>query len=439
MKNLIGFRLVICLLAPVSVFAQNPVPAPAQKGAILVMGAVAHIGNGQVIPNSAIAFENGKLTLVADATTIRLDRTKYAKIYDASGKHVYPGFIAPDTRLGLIEIDAVRATQDFAETGAFNPNARSIVAYNTDSQVLPTVRSNGVLMAQISPIGGAISGTSSIVQLDAWNWEDAAYRTDDGVQLNWPVQRPRGITGFGAPRSETPEQDPAAQYDKEVQDLRKFFNEARAYSQQPAPDIKNPRFEAMRGLFDKKQTLFVRTNNAKAIEESVLFAEQYGLRMVLIGGNDAWLVADFLKAHDIPVLLNSTQRLPGREDEAVDQPFKSPAVLQEKGVLFAFAEEGEWASKQRNLPFEAGQAVGFGLAKEAAVSALTLNTAKILQIDNTCGSLETGKDATLFISEGDALDMRTCQVTAAFIQGREINLDNKHKQLYRRFEEKYKQ
>ena len=431
------YRFFCCALlcAPLSAPAQNPVPAPPQKGAILILGAVAHLGNGQVVPNSAIAFEGGKLTLVADATTIRLDRSKFAKIFDASGKHVYPGFIAPDTRLGLVEIEAVRATVDFAETSNYNPNARSIVAYNTDSQVLPTVRSNGVLMAQVSPAGGVMSGSSSVVQLDAWNWEDAAYRTDDGIHLNWPAPRPAGASRGAA---ETPgEQDAGDPYDKNVLELRRFFDEAQAYAQQPAPEVKNQRFEAMRGLFDKKQNLYVHTNQAKTIQEAVLFAENYGLRLVLAGANDAWLVADFLKQHNVPVILDRTQRLPAREDEDVDQPFKTPALLQEKGVLFAFSDEGAW--RQRNLSFEAGQAVGFGLPKEAAVSAITLNAAKILGIDATCGSLETGKDATLFISEGEALDMRTCQVTAAFIQGREISLDNKHKQLYRRFEEKYRQ
>lgn len=414
--------------------AQSPTPAPPyQKGAILILGATAHLGNGEVIANSAVGFEGGKLTLVADATAIRIDRTKYAKIFDASGKHVYPGFIAPDSRLGLVEIEAARPTQDFTEQGAYNSNARSIVAYNTDSHVIPTVRSNGVLLAQTTPAGGTISGSSSVVQLDAWNWEDAAYRSDDGLHLNWPALRTRSGFGFGAPATETPNE----QYDKDVLGLRRFFEEARAYAQQPAPEEKNLKFEAMRGLFDKKQNLYVHTDNAKTIQESVLFAESFGLRVVLVGANDAWLTADFLKEHDVPVILRQTQRLPGREDEDIDQPFKTPALIHEKGVLFAFSETGAW--RQRNLPFQAGQAVGFGLPKEAAVSALTLNTAKILQIDKTCGSLETGKDATLFISEGDALDMRTCKVTAAFIQGREINLDNKHKQLNRRFEEKYRQ
>lgn len=424
----------ILLVSPLFGAAQNPVPAPPQKGAILIVGAVAHLGTGQVIQNSAIAFEAGKLTLVADATTIRLDRTKFAKIFDASGKHVYPGFIASDTRLGLVEIDAVRSTVDFSEVNNYNPNARSIVAYNTDSQVLPTVRSNGVLMAQVSPAGGIISGTSSVVQLDAWNWEDAAYRTDEGIHLNWPTPRPAGAVRR---MPETPGEDNSDPYDKTVQELRRFFDEARAYAQQPAPEVKNQRFESMRGLFDKKQNLYVHTNLAKTIQESVLFAEDYGIHIVLAGADDAWLVADFLKQHNVPVILDRTQRLPAREDEDIDQPFKTPALLHEKGVLFTFSEEGAW--RQRNLSFEAGQAVGFGLPKEAAVGAITLDAAKILGIDATCGSLETGKDATLFISEGDALDARTCKVTAAFIQGREINLDDKQKQLYRRFEEKYRQ
>ncbi len=410
--------------------AQSPTPAPAQKAAILVMGATAHLGNGTVIANSAIGFDAGKLTLVADAATIRIDRSKYGKIFDATGKHVYPGFIAPDTRLGLVEVEAVRATQDFAEIGGINPNARALVAYNTDSEVIPTVRCNGVLLAQITPEGGTVSGTSSVVQLDAWNWEDAALRADDGLHLNWPALQSFG--GFANPQMQKNEQ-----YDKDVLALRRYFEEARAYAQQPAPEVKNPKFEAMRGLFDQKQTLFVHTDHAKTIQEAVLFAEGYGLRTVLVGGNDAWLVADFLKSHNVSVVLSRTQRLPSRDDEDVDQPFKTAALLQEKGVLFAFSMDGAW--QQRNLSFQAGQSVGFGLPKEAALSALTLNTARILRIDKQCGSLELGKDATLFISEGDALDMRGCQVTAAFIQGREINLDNKQKRLARKYEEKYRQ
>jgi imidazolonepropionase-like amidohydrolase len=430
-KKCLGVAL---MLVSVALAAQSPVPAPRQSGAILIMGATAHLGNGQSIPNSAIAFENGKLTLVADATTIRLDRSKFTKIFDASGKHVYPGFIATDSRLGLVEIDAVRATQDHTEAGNLNPNARAIVAYNTDSDVIPTVRSNGVLSAQIVPAGGLVSGTSAVVQLDAWNWEDAAIRADEGIHLNWPSRQAR--RRFGPPAA-GPEQQPGNEYNKQLDELHRYFGEAKAYSQKPAPEVKNPRFEAMRGLFNGSQKLYIHDGNAKTMQEAVLFAGQYGLQPVLVGASDAWMITDFLKEHQVPVILAEPQRLPSREDEDYDQPYKTALALHQAGIPFALSGNGGW--RQRNLPFEAGQAVGFGLPYEAAVQAITLSPAAIMGIGGSTGSLETGKDATLFVSEGDALDMRTCRVTAAFIQGREINLDDKHKMLYRRFEEKYKQ
>lgn len=412
--------------------AQSPVPAPPQKGSILIYGATAHLGDGTVIQNSAIGFEDGKLTMVADATVIRIDRNRYAKIFDASGKHVYPGFIAPNTQLGLIEIDAAKPTLDAADIGAYNPQLRSIIAYNTDSEVLPTIRSNGVLLAQIVPTGGTLSGASTVVQLDAWNWEDAAFHIDEGIHLNWPnLPAPSNAQ---QPGPDAPRVDP---YEKNVQELNAFFEAAQAYAKQPNQEVKNLKFESMRSLFDRQTTLYIHTGNAKTIRESVLFSEKYGLKPVLVGAGDAWLQADFLKEHGVAVILSSTQRLPSREDEDVDQPFKTAAQLHDKGVLFAFSHDGSW--RQRNLAFQAGQSVGFGLPPEAAVQALTLNTAQILGIADRCGSLTIGKDATLFISEGDALDMRSAQVTAAFIQGREINLDNKHKQLHRRFEAKYKQ
>ena len=255
---------------------------------------------------------------------------------------------------------------------------------------------------------------------------------DEGLHLRWPA--PRSNSGF---QTLTPEQQRGDTYEKSVREMHAFFEEARAYAQQSAQEAKNLKFEAMRSLFDQKKPLYIHTNNAKTIQESVLFAEKYGLKAVLVGATDAWMVTDFLKSHNIPVILSSTHSLPTRDDDDVDQAYKTAVQLHEKGILFAFSHKLAW--QQRNLAFQAGQAVGFGLPKEAAVQALTLHTAQIMGIADRCGSLTVGKDATLFISEGDALDMRSSQVTAAFIQGREINLDNKHKQLSRRFDAKYKQ
>lgn len=427
MKILIKISFLFFLVN--SLCAQSG-PAPAQSQAVLINGATIHIGNGKVIENGFIAFEGGKITMIADALTVRLDDSKNYKVIDGKGKHIYPGFIAPNARFGLVEIGAVRSTRDYRETGMMNPNVRSIIAYNTDSRVIPTIRSNGVLLAQITPQGGRISGQSSIVQMDAWNWEDAIYSPDDGIHLNWPALfRFRGFRRGGF------DLDPNKDYNKQVRELQTFFEEAKAYFNQKPAKQQNLKFEAVKGLYDQSKKLYIHAQEPKSIIESVRFAESFGFAPVIIGGGNSWMILDFLKEHNVPILLHTTQSLPRHQDADIDQPFKTATMLHNAGILFGFHGQDDW--RQRNLPFLAGQAVGFGLDYEVALSALTLNTAKILGIDKTTGSLEEGKDATLFLSTGDPLDMRTNNVTQAFIQGREIDLDNKQKALYRKFSSKY--
>ncbi len=410
--------------------AQTPTPAVAQSESVLILNATAHLGNGQVISAACIGFENGKLTLVGDATLIKYDPSRYKKVIDARGKHVYPGFIAPNTPLGLVEVQSVRATVDLVEVGDYNASVRSVVAYNTDSQILPTVRSNGILLAQVVPEGGRVSGSSSVMELDGWNWEDAAYAMDGGMHLRFPTVYTFGfdpINGFSQKKNEN--------FLKDITDAETFFREAKAYTEKATPMPKNLKFEAMRGLFTAKKTLFVHANAAKEISEGIAFAKKFGCKTVIVGGRDSWMLTELLLSNNVAVILEETQALPSRNDDDIDQPFKTPALLQKAGVEFCMSVSGYW--QQRNLAIMAGQAVGFGLDKEAAVAAITSSTAKILGIDKTVGTLEIGKDATLIISEGDVLDMRTSIVKQAFIRGKELDLDTKQKQLYRRYKTKY--
>lgn len=416
---------LVGMLAVLPVFGQLTIPAPPQKEAVVILHATAHLGNGRVIEDAAVAFDKGKITFVGPSREWPGYDT-YA-VVDATGKHLYPGFIAPNSTLGINEIGAVRATHDEREVGELNPNVRALIAYNTDSEIINTVRSNGILMAQIVPQGGPVAGQSSVVQLDAWNWEDAAYQADGGIHLYWPR-----ATRF-SPRDFRMEAND--RYAEELRQWEQLLKEAAAYASIPSHEPENLKLEAMRGLFSGEKTLFVHANEAKDIQRAVLMGEPYGLKTVIIGGRDAWMVAGFLKEKQVPVILQQTQSLPGYEDEAVDQPFRTPAMLKEAGVLFCLSGEANW--QQRNLPFQAGQAAGHGLDPEAAVQAITLDAARILGIDKTAGSIEKGKDATLFISSGDALDMRSSQVEQAFIQGRSIDLDDKHKALYRKYRAKY--
>ncbi len=423
--NIFKTILLCCFGVITNLSAQAPVPAPAQSEAIAIVGATAHLGNGQVIENSLIAFAEGKLTLVETYQQQPLDDYR---VIQAEGKHVYPGLIAPNTQLGLIEIGAVRATRDENETGSLNPNVRSLIAYNTDSQVTPTVRCQGVLLAQVVPEGGLISGQSSVVQLDAWNWEDAAYLTDGGIHLHLPVKR------YYSWRRGTFRKNEA--YDEQLEEIERYFAEAQAYCQQSESAKENLKLSAACGLFSGSKKLYVHANSVEAITQAILLAQKHNITLVVVGGRDAWRITDLLKENEVAVILESTQRLPGTPDEDVDLPFRTPQLLQEAGVLYCIGHEGFW--EYRNLAFQAGQAVGYGLEYEAAISALTLNTAQILGIDHRVGSLEVGKDAMLFICQGDVLDMRTSVVEAAFIQGREISLDNKQKTLYHKFQEKYR-
>ncbi|NIG56902.1 amidohydrolase family protein [Chitinophaga sp. Cy-1792] len=396
-------------------------PAPAQEKAVYLTNAVIHVGNGQVISNGTIAFVKGKITAVGANITPSGDAT----VLDLKGQHVYPGVIAPATNLGLVEFESVRATRDEREVGEINPSVRSLIAYNTDSKVINTLRSNGILLACVTPEGGIISGTSSVVQLDAWNWEDAAYKADNALHFYVPR-----LLSIGDASN-----DPLKNAFAKIESVRSFFREAKAYLAESKHEATNLKYEAMRRLFNKEQKLFVHADLEKEMLVAVNFAKEFNIDVVIVGGSDAWRMTDILKSNNIAVILNQPHSLPIMQDDDVDQPYKTAAVLQKAGVLYCLSNEGFW--QQRNLGFEAGTAATYGLSKEEALAAVTINAAKILGIDQQTGTLENGKDANIAVSNGDMLDMRSSVITHAFIQGREINLDNKQKQLYRKYEKKY--
>ena len=401
------------------------------------MNGIAHIGNDSVIQNSIIGIKAGKIVLVADATTAKIDPSGYDEVIDASGKHIYPGFIAPNSTLGLTEIESVRATNDFRETGTTLPNVRSLIAYNTDSKIIPTVRTNGVLLAQITPRGGLVSGTSSVVVLDGWNWEDAAYKIDDGIHINWPTIQSRKYLDedniFPGPFEKNKD------YIQQTNSLKKLFADAKAYNENQTKEEANLRFEAMKGLYNGTQTLFIHSNTVKEMVEAINFVKENKItRVAIVGGKESWMITDLLKQNNISVIVSRVHDLPTYPEDDVDLPYKLPYLLQKAGVLFCLNNEGDMeAPGARNLPFLAGTASAYGLTKEQALKSITLNAAKILGIDKTTGSIEQGKDATLFISTGDALDMKSNNVEKAFVKGNSIDLKNDQTELYEKYKKKY--
>lgn len=429
MKNIL-YSLLFLLSIGNSIAQQTP--ANKQRTGVSIEGATAHLGNGQVIENSLIMFNDGKITFVGSAMA---KIARQGNVIKAKGKHVYPGFIAANSTLGLVEIDAVKASDDQREIGVNNPHIRSLIAYNAESKVVESMRPNGVLMAQIRPKGGSISGTSSIVQLDAWNWEDAALKIDDGIHMNWPGSFTRGRWWLG----EDPGLKADSKYPDNVEKIKSYFVDAKNYLA-GNKEKKHLPYEATKGLFDGSQKLYIHADGSKEITDAITVSKELGIEnIVIVDAEGADKVTDLLVKHNIPVILPRPHRNPDSEDDAYDSTYTIAKTLTEKGVVVSLGMDGQMERMNtRNLPFYAGTFAAFGLDKEVALQLITLNTAKILGIDDMVGSLEVGKDATLFISEGDALEMRGNILSKAYIQGRDISLETHQTTLWKRYSEKYK-
>lgn len=405
-------------------------PAPKQTEAISIVGATAHLGNGQVIQQATLVFDQGQIIALGGPET-----PTQGQVISASGKHIYPGFITMGTSLGLIEVDAVKATDDQGDIGDMIPHVRSIIAYDAESKVVESMRPNGVLLAQVSPKGGMISGSSSVVQLDAWNWEDAAVKTDEGIHMSWPNPISQGRWWMG----EDPGMKPNTNYSLQVNRLLQFIEEAKAYHQGGSATRNEP-YEALKDLLAGEDAAYVAADSERQIIDAVQKLKAAGIqKVVIVGGREAYKVIPMLLENQVPVITQATHQLPFDADSDYDMPFKLPKILSDGGLVVAMHNMNEANHQNRNLPFYAGQLVGQGMNPEEALRVITQYPAKILGIDQSYGTLEVGKSATLFISQGDALDMRTNQIEHAFIDGRKISLETHQTELYQRYSGKYNQ
>jgi imidazolonepropionase-like amidohydrolase len=417
----------------ISATASDTLPAPPQTKPIALKGATIHPVSGPDISSGTIVFDKGKITAIGPDAAIPTD----AEVIEASGKHIYPGLINANTVLGLVEIGAVRATVDVEESGAINPNVRSLTSINPDSELIPVARSAGVLTALSVPEGGIISGQSAVLRLDGWTPEEMAVLSPAAMHLRWP-----NLTIDRRPRARKSVKDQQKEIEKAQKQIRDAFQNARAYWQarkNPTPDFKSDlRWEALMPVFDGKLPLFVHASTLAQIEAALAWAKEMQLKIVLVDGEDAWRVASQLKENDIPVILGPATSLPARRDDDYDSAWTSAAKLQAAGVRFCIASNGRRAeTNERNVGYEAGLAAGYGLPKEEALKAVTIYPAQILGIADRLGSLEIGKAATLIVTNGDPLDFPT-QVEAAFVDGRKIDLSNRQTRLRDKYREKYR-
>lgn len=432
MKYVAWFSLAL-LAAATSAWANPEVPGAKQERPIAIVGGIVHPASGDPIEAGTVVFVDGKITAVGTNVEI----PDGAEQIDATGMHVYPGLIEAFSDLGLVEIPAVRASVDVAELGSLNPNVQATVAYNADSELIPTVRSNGVLLALVAPDGGLISGQSALMRLDGWNWEDAAQRQVVAMHINWPRMTP-----LSAWWAEDSRGRPRGDRDDALDALDALLADARAYAAAkqaeaaggPAVDY-DARLAAMGLVLSGELPCIISANRREEIETAVNYCAAEGIRPIIYGGYDAEACAELLKRLDVPVIISGVHRLPLRRHSPYDEAYTLPARLREAGVRFCISGAGRWSSMARNLPYHAGTAAAFGLSRGDALRSITLWPAEILGVADEVGSLDVGKDATLFIASGDILETPN-NVSTAFIQGRPVELNDRHKRLWRKYEER---
>ncbi len=417
----IAVALVVILCASIGL-ASDQIPGAKQTRSIVIMGATVHTVSGDAIENGSVVFSAGKITAVGRSVAFPAD----AERLEAKGAHVYPGLIDAISPIGLVEIESVRATIDHRETGENNANVRAVAAFNPDSELIPVARANGLLVALSAPTGGLISGQSSLMMLDGWNAQDMALQADCAMHINWPRMT---APNTGSGRS-----------NDDLETLNQLFSQAQRYAAARASDATQAvdlRLEALAKTLDGKMPIIVGATSVAQIQSAVAFAKQRKLRLIIFGGYEAPECAELLRRENVPVIVSGVYRLPTYRHSAYDSAYTLPQRLHAAGVQFCIsATERFGASNLRNLPYHAATATAYGLSEQVALRAITLSPAEILGVADRIGAIKVGNDATLFIADGNILETPT-QVTHAFVQGRKVDLDNRHKQLYRKYTEKY--
>ena len=408
---------------------------------------VTAIRNATVVPvvgprvsNATVLIRNGRIEAVGPNVQVPAG----AAVVDATGMFVYPGFIDSGTRLGLTEMGGVPGPDDTREIGDFNPQDLALTAVNPFSEHIGVTRANGVTSAITSPTGGLVAGVASLINLGGWTGEEMSAKTRAGMVVIWPNlaggggRFGGGFGGFGGPQRSAAER--RAEYDRQVRQLYAWFEEARAYAdvkarvtsggaRPPVTFHADQKDEAMTPAVRGDIPVVVDAETADQMRDAMRFADSLKLRLVIRGGREGWRLADTLAARRVPVILSPTTSVPGN-DAPYDEVFANAGVMARAGVLLAFHTGS--ASSARDLPYNVGLAIAYGLDPEEGLKAITINPARIWGVDRDYGSIEVGKVANLMVSTGDPIDIRS-QIREVFVKGQRMKFDDRHTELYEKF------
>jgi imidazolonepropionase-like amidohydrolase len=425
------FQRAVCTGAVAVAALAAALPASAQigvgePGPFVIRNATIVTGTGQRIQNGSVVIQDGKIAAVG----ANVQAPAGAREIDAGGKFVYPGMMDSYTPIGLSEIGGIATMNLTSELGEYNPQNRALVALNVDSEMLGVTRSNGVTHVITAPSGGMISGQAALINLSGWTWEDLAVRGTAAFVINYPRAGGGGRGGRGGGEGEGGSAA-AQRLAEQINGLKDRLRTAKAYESARANGSRefDIQYEAMRPLARGEVPALVSADTEEQIRGAIALADTFGIRVIVLGGDEAYKVADVLARKQIPVVLGSIQSTPPA-DAPYDAIYAQPGVLVRAGVKIAFSTGG--ASNARHVPYHAALATAYGLEPDAALKALTLWPAEIFGVADQLGSIETGKMANLFVADGDPLDVRT-HVTDIFIEGMRVPPDDRHRLMYEKY------
>jgi imidazolonepropionase-like amidohydrolase len=405
--------------------------AAAAQEDVILRGATVHTVSVGTLAEADVLVRGGKIAKVGPG----IEETG-ARVVDLKGMHLYPGLICPMSSLGLVEIGAVRATQDAEEVGGWSPDVFAGIAVNPDSELIPVARANGYTHALSVPMGGTVSGHSSLMRLSGWTWEEMTEVRGAALHVFWPSMdlnllpqsEHRGSGEWKSPEKQMEERR------ARIREIDEFFSAAETYAKGAGAEPV-PAWEAMKPALQGRVPVFLHAGDERQIRAAVAWAQSRKLtRIVIAGGREAWRCADLLAQHKVPVIFDGTFANPTRDTDPYDAQFAAASVLQKAGVRVSFSNgAGNWgAADVRNIPYHAAQSAAFGLPREEAIKGLTLYPAELLGVSDRLGSIESGKQASLIAVDGDILDLRA-NVTRMWIAGVETTLESRHTRLYGKY------
>ncbi len=425
MKTLLALLLLL-LLAPL---AQAQEPNPTKGTFVLTNARIETISNG-TIERGTLIIRDGKIDTLGTNISVPQDADE---VIDCNGLTLYPGLINSGTNIGLVEVGSLPETRDTGELGDITPHMKVLTAINPNSVVIPTTRVSGVTTVLTNPSSGMLPGTSALINLVGYTPQQMSAGFS-GMVLNFPTTGRRGRFDRRSEKEIKKASDKALKTLNDTWDDAVLFARIdSAHTANPDPNRAPayvPEMQALIPVIRGEMPLLLEVNAAKDIQAALKWVKDRNVKAIFTGVSEGWRVADEIAGAGIPCIVGPILSLPTRGSDRYDKAYANAGLLHKAGVKVALRTRD--TANARNLPYHAGFSATYGMGREAALKAVTQIPAEIFGLSDQLGTLEPGKNATLFAANGDPFETQT-DVLHVFIDGYRIPQTDRQRRLYEEF------